>query len=257
MAARGYVVVAFGYRAAPAARFPAQVEDARAALAFVRRNADALGVDTARIALVGASAGAHLALLAAYEPGAPRVRAVVNFYGPADLAAGYRDVPRPDPYDVRRVLRDFLGGPPAAMPARYAAASPVRWARAGVPPTLHVYGARDHIVKPRFGRELHARLRAAGATSAYLELPWSEHGFNALLSGVGGQLSLYYSERFIAWALAVPPAARPAARHLPIRGPRRRAAYLYITQDRPSARACAAAAVALPRRRCPLPHRPN
>jgi acetyl esterase/lipase len=255
MAARGYVVVAFGYRAAPAARFPAQLEDVRAALAFVRRNAADFGVDADRIALVGASAGAHLAMLAAYEPGAPPVRAVVNYYGPADLAAGYRDVPRPDPYDVRRVLRDFVGGPPAAMPARYAAASPVRWVRAGVPPTLHVYGGRDHIVKPRFGRELHARLRGAGATSVYLELPWSEHGFNALLSGVGGQLSLYYSERFLAWALSAPAAAPPAARHLPIRGPRPRAAYLSSHQSRPAARACAAAAAAPPRRRCPLPHR--
>ena len=46
------------------------------------------------------------------------------------------------------------------------------------------------------------RLRAMGDTSIYLEVPWSEHGFNALLSGTGGQLSLYYSERFLAWAMA-------------------------------------------------------
>jgi acetyl esterase/lipase len=252
--------VALDYRHAPAHRFPAQLDDVRRGLALVRDSAAAWSVDTGRVVLWGRSSGGHLALLAALGaapvPGL-RIRGVVAFYGPTNLAEGYRRTPRPDPIGVRGVLTALLGGSPDAMPARYAAASPVRWARAGVPPTLHVYGGRDHIVKPRFGRELHARLRAAGATSAYLELPWSEHGFNALLSGVGGQLSLYYSERFIAWALAVPPAARPAARHLPIRGPRRRAAYLYITQDPPSARACAAAAAALPRRRCPLPHRPN
>ena len=224
MAARGYVVVAASYRAAPAARFPDQLDDARAALAFVRGNAAALGVDAGRVALVGASAGAHLALLAAYAPGAAPVRAVVNFYGPVDLAAGYRDPPRPDPYDVRAVVADFMGGTPDALPARYAEASPVRYARAGLPPTLHLYGGRDHIVAARFGRALHARLRAAGATSVYLELPWSEHGFNALLSGLGGQLSLYYSERFLAWALAAPSPAPAAARHLPIGGGRHVAA---------------------------------
>jgi acetyl esterase/lipase len=226
MAARGYLVVAVSYRHAPDARFPAQLQDVRSALAFVRANAGALRVDTARVALVGASAGAHLALLAAYEPGAPPVRAVVNYYGPSDLAAGYRDPPEPDPYDVRRVLADLLGGSPDQLPERYDAASPVRHARADVPPTLHVYGGRDHIVKPRFGRELHERLRAAGATSVYLELPWSEHGFNALLSGLGGQLSLYYSERFLAWAMAAPERAPAAARHLPIRGAQRAAAHL-------------------------------
>jgi acetyl esterase/lipase len=208
MAARGYVVVAVSYRSAPASRFPAQLADVRAGIAFVRANAAALEADTTRLALVGASAGAHLALLVAYEPGAPPVRAVVNYYGPSDLAGGYRDPPVPDPYRVRLVLRDFVGGSPDALPERYAAASPVSYVRAGLPPTLHMYGGRDHIVRPRFGRELHARLRDARVTSVYLELPWSEHGFNALLSGLGGQLSLYYSERFLAWALA--PASGPA-----------------------------------------------
>ncbi|CAA9338600.1 MAG: hypothetical protein AVDCRST_MAG11-2866, partial [uncultured Gemmatimonadaceae bacterium] len=197
----------------------------------------------------------HLALLAAYAPGAARVRAVVNFYGPADLAAGYRDPPRPDPYDVRGVVADFMGGTPDALPARYAAASPVRYARAGLPPTLHLYGGRDHIVAARFGRALHARLRAAGATSVYLELPWSEHGFNALLSGMGGQLSLYYSERFLAWALAASAPKPAAARHLPIGGPRRG-----VSSTRPAAaadtRVPRAAAAASPRQRCPLWHHP-
>ena len=234
MAERGYVVVAVSYRHAPGARFPAQIQDVRSALAFVRANATALRVDTARVALVGASAGAHLALLAAYEPGAPPLRAVINYYGPSDLAAGYRDVPRPNPYRVRRVLADLLGGSPDQLPERYAAASPVRHARRGVPPTLHLYGGRDHIVKPRFGRELHARLRTAGATSVYLELPWSEHGFNALLSGVGGQLSLYYSERFLAWALADSAPRPAAARPLPMSDPRRGAAHLSLNARRPA-----------------------
>ena len=70
--------------------------------------------------------------------------------------------------------------------------------RLGVPPTLLLYGSRDHIVEARFGRVLNDRLRAAGATSFLLELPWSEHAFDAVPNGLGGQVSLYYVERFLA-----------------------------------------------------------
>ena len=70
-----------------------------------------------------------------------------------------------------------------------------------VPPTLLVYGARDHVVAPRFGRALHDRLRQAGAVSVLLELPWAEHAFDALPNGLSGQIALYYTERFLAWAL--------------------------------------------------------
>jgi acetyl esterase/lipase len=70
-----------------------------------------------------------------------------------------------------------------------------------VPPTLLVYGARDHIVAPRFGHELDERLRQAGAVSVLLEIPWAEHAFDALPNGLSGQIALYYTERFLAWAL--------------------------------------------------------
>jgi acetyl esterase/lipase len=71
-----------------------------------------------------------------------------------------------------------------------------------VPPTLLIYGSRDHIVDPRFGRELHDRLRRAGAVSVLLEIPWAEHAFGFFLpNGLSGQISRYYTERFLAWAL--------------------------------------------------------
>ncbi len=68
-------------------------------------------------------------------------------------------------------------------------------------PTLSLYGTRDHIVEARFGRMLDAALRSAGATSVLLELPWSEHSFDAVPNGMGRQIALSYTERFIAWAV--------------------------------------------------------
>jgi acetyl esterase/lipase len=69
------------------------------------------------------------------------------------------------------------------------------------PPSLLIYGGRDHIVLPRFGAMLDAHLRAVDATSVFLEIPWAEHAFDVLPNGPSGQLALYYTERFLAWAL--------------------------------------------------------
>lgn len=200
-ASRGYVVFAIDYRRAPQWQWPAQIEDVRAALAWIRGRAAAYDGDVTRTALIGRSAGAQLALMAAYLTGSPNVAAVVSYYGPTNLLEGWRAPPRPDPLRVRPVLEAYLGGTPDRVSERYREASPVTYVSAAVPPTLLVYGARDHIVDTRFGRELHERLRAAGATSVLLEIPWAEHAFDALPAGLSGQLSLYYAERFLAWAL--------------------------------------------------------
>jgi acetyl esterase/lipase len=198
LASRGYVVFAIDYRHAPAARWPAQLDDVRAALAWVREHAAEHGGDGSTIVLLGRSAGAHLALLAAYAEVSRDIRGVVAYYGPVDLADGWRHPPSPDPLHVRAILETFLGGTPAERPDAYREASPITYVSQASPPTLLLYGTRDHIVEARFGRELHARLRAAGATSILLELPWAEHAFDLLPNGLSGQLALYYTEEFLA-----------------------------------------------------------
>jgi len=200
-ASTGYVVVAVDYRHAPEATWPAQIQDVRAALDWILAHSSEYEADTSRIAFIGRSAGAQLALVAAYQAGSPLVRAVVSYYGPTDLVEGWRQPPRPDPLDVRGILETYLRGTPDSAPVQYREASPVTYVSARVPPTLLVYGARDHIVAPRFGRELHDRLREAGAVSVLLEVPWAEHAFDAIPNGLSGQISLYYTERFLAWAL--------------------------------------------------------
>lgn len=87
------------------------------------------------------------------------------------------------------------------MPDAYKAASPVTYVKPGLPPTLMVYGDRDHLVKPIFGYQLHQQLQASGNQSILIRLPWSEHAFDALFSGMGNQIALYHTERFLAWTL--------------------------------------------------------
>lgn len=200
-ASQGYVVVAIDYRHAPAFQFPVQVEDVRMALAWIGANAASIRADTSRMALIGRSAGAHLAMMAAYAVDAPFVRGVIDYYGPVDLIEGYEHPPRPDPLHVREIEEAFLGGSPSEMPDRYRAASPVSLVTRRQPPTLLIYGGRDHIVEPRFGTLLAGRLRTEGTTVVHLEIPWAEHAFDAIPHGPSGQLSRYVTERFLAWVM--------------------------------------------------------
>ena len=206
-AGQGYTVVAIAYRFAPQYPFPAQIEDVRSALEFIRQNAAKYEIDLNRMAIMGRSAGAHLAMLAAYpasplkSPNTSLFRAVVNYYGPVDLTKGYFDPPNPDPIDSQKTLKAFLGGTPAQFPDLYQAASPINFVRPNLPPTLLVYGGRDHVVQAKFGRYLSEQLQASGNIAAFLEIPWAEHAFDALPSGLSNQLALHYTERFLAWTM--------------------------------------------------------
>jgi acetyl esterase/lipase len=210
-AAHGFVVFAIDYRHAPQWQWPVQLEDVRTALHWIVEHGAAYDADTTRLALVGRSAGAQLAMRAAYELGPIPIAAVVSYYGPVDLADGYRDPPRPDPIDVRAVEEAFIGGTPDSQPNRYREASPITHVSQGSPPSLLMYGARDHVVLSRFGAMLDERLRSARTTSVFLEIPWAEHSFDVIANGPSGQISLYYAERFLTWALVVSPDRRTSA----------------------------------------------
>lgn len=206
IAAQGYTVVAIDYRHAPQYPFPAQLEDVRAALTYLKTHGAELGADLTRLALLGRSAGAQLAAIAAYQqPQIIPIRAVVNYYGPVNLTTGYENPPVPDPIDTRAVLRAFLGGTPNQVPDLYRLASPINYVRPDLPATLLVYAGRDHVVQAKYGYNLYRQLQATDNQAVWLEVPWSEHAFDILFSGVGNQLALYYTERFLAWALYANP----------------------------------------------------
>lgn len=197
MAAQGYTVLAIDYRHAPQYKFPTQIEDIRTGLRFIQQHADEYEVDLDRMAIMGRSAGGHLAMLTAYAIDAFPFRAVVNYYSPVDLTEGYNDPPFPDPIDSREVLRAFLGGTPVELAERYRQASPYQIVRSNLPPTLLIYGGHDHIVQSKFGRKLYEKLNQNGNTAVFVKIPWADHAFDAVFNGVSNQLSLYYTERFL------------------------------------------------------------
>jgi acetyl esterase/lipase len=200
LAASGFGVFAIDYRHAPDWTWPAQLEDVLDALRWVTNHAAEYGTDPTRMALLGRSAGAQLAMRASQDSSAPALRGVVSIYGPVDLAEGYRSPPRPDPIDVRSVIAQFLEGTPDQRPGAYADASPITRAGQPHPPVLVITGSRDHVVEPRFGTMLHQKLLESG-TSVFLNLPWADHAFDQIAFGPSSQIALYYTQRFLAETL--------------------------------------------------------
>ncbi|MBW4538704.1 MAG: alpha/beta hydrolase [Myxacorys chilensis ATA2-1-KO14] len=201
MAARGYTVMAIDYRHAPQYKFPTQTTDIKTALEFIRQHANEYDIDINRIAVMGRSAGGHLAKLTGFQSQVLPIRAIVSYYGPVELTLGYDDPPSPDPLDIQAILRSFLGGTPQELPELYRQASPYEYVKPELPPTLLIYGKRDHVVQSKYGRALYENLNKNGNTAVFIEVPWAEHAFDAVFNGVSNQLALYYTERFLAWTL--------------------------------------------------------
>jgi acetyl esterase/lipase len=162
VARRGYVVVNAAYRLAPAARFPAPVEDLQQALRWMRANSASLGLDPARIGAWGYSAGAHLAaLLAALRPGDrlyaadARLAAVVAGGIPADLHK----------FRGGRLLTQFLGEKWTPDSALYRESSPAAYVAAGAPPVFLYHGTLDRLVPPDQSTDYQQALQAAGVVN--------------------------------------------------------------------------------------------
>ena len=134
--------------------WPATFDDARAVAALAREQPEA-----GSVAVLGHSAGGHLALYAAAEGGAD---AVVALAAPSDLEAK----PGPETHAL-------MGGTPAAVPDRYALGNPVRRVPLGVPALL-VHGTRDETVPPRRSRDFATAARAAGDDVTLVE-PDADH----------------------------------------------------------------------------------
>ena len=189
---RGYAVASVGYRLSGTAPFPAQIEDCRAAIRWLRAHAEEYNLDPARIGVWGASAGGHLVALlgtagdeTAFDVGAhrdrsARVQAVCDYYGPSDFAAfaatpGYEHVAvRPD-----SPVFQLFDGPASEKSELAERASPVEYVSADDPPFLILHGAEDRVVPLDQSERLHAALRKAGVASTLKKLPDTGHGGGA------------------------------------------------------------------------------
>jgi acetyl esterase/lipase len=229
LAGLGHVVMDVSYRLCDETDLAGMLGDVRRAVAWLKAQGPAYGVDPAHIVLAGASAGGQLALLAAYAPdeaqSAPSdlagadtsVAAVISYYGPPDMLRFGAGPAHPDwPAFVRwgrrigivtpqaylewpNVERRLFGALAHEVPEIAARFSPISHVRSDCPPTLLIHGSHDRVVNPADARDLYAALRRAGAPVAYLELPRVDHAFDLVAPQISAsaQTALYTVERFL------------------------------------------------------------
>lgn len=184
LAEKGFATASVGYRLAPKNKFPAQIEDAKTAVRFLRANADKFHIDPDRIGAMGFSAGGHIAALlgtadksAGFEgelyPGqSSRVSCVVDFFGPTDLML-YCETPALE----KIFFVPLIGCPSGDDPDRYKKASPMSHVSKDDPPFLIIHGTADLVVPVIHSERLHEKLTATGVKSELVTVRGAGHGW--------------------------------------------------------------------------------
>ena len=206
LTSQGISVFAMDYRLSTPGQpsWTAAASDVACAVGWVRDSAETYNIDTDRLVLSGGSAGANLALLTAYSAGtgsitpscdAPdtSVRAVIDFYGPVNLAETATDTGSPAVTDA---LEQYLGATLDENPERYAAMSPSSYITGNVPPTLILHGTRDTGVPKQQSIDLAASLDEVGVPNTLVLVPAAEHGFDAIFGSFGNQIAQAEVTRF-------------------------------------------------------------
>jgi acetyl esterase/lipase len=194
LASRGYAAASIDYRLSEEAPYPAAVEDCRAAVQWLRQNADTYAIDQERVALLGGSAGGHLAEYVGYtasisgNAAEPKVKAVISFYGWSDL--------------THPAVRDFywnevfLGSKYDDAPDLYKEASPITHVGMQSPPTLLLQGTIDTIVPPSQSVMLMDKLDANNVPYVYAPFLGLYHAFTIDVDATAR--AMYFVQRFLA-----------------------------------------------------------
>jgi acetyl esterase/lipase len=186
LAAAGFVTASIYYRLSGEAKFPADIEDCKCAIRYLRANAAKYGIEPERIGVAGASSGGHLALLVGLADenaglegsgGWPNVSsgvsAVSSYYGPTDLRTMATDFGG----KAQAAITKLIGAAPEENPTAYRTASPIVYVATGKPPILMIHGKADGLVPlEQSKRVLEACLRV-GVKAKLVEVENADHDF--------------------------------------------------------------------------------
>lgn len=197
LACAGYVVAACEYRAVPN-KFPALLEDAKAAVRWMRAHASEFGVDADRIGLLGDSAGGYVVQMAGATNGEKNwdvgdfkevssdVQAVVSIYGISDLTTIGEGIGNENVHASAAVtealllngpaFKDFAGASVNADPQKAKAASPIGHVDGTEPPFLLMHGSGDKVVSPLQSKKMFEALQNKKVEAEYVLVRGAEHG---------------------------------------------------------------------------------
>jgi acetyl esterase/lipase len=196
---RGYAVASLNYRLSGEAIFPAQIEDCKAAIRWLRANAAQYNIDANRIGVWGSSAGGHLVALLGTSGDvadlegtvggnlqhSSRVQAVVDWFGPARLLSmASQELPCSaiDHNAANSPASNLVGCAIQSCPDKAERASPTSYVTADDPPFLLMHGTSDCVVPPLQSQELFDRLKATGVKATLTYLQGAGHGGAAFTS---------------------------------------------------------------------------
>lgn len=196
----GYVTASVQYRLLPDHIFPANVQDVKCAIAYLREHAAEYRIDPAKVVTIGGSAGGHLSLMAGYvqdpaldcpgnDGGADTsVQAVVNIYGVVDCTT-------PVAIAAHQV-RNYIGKPYEEAKEAYEDASPLHHLDPSDPPTLTFHGTSDELVPVSQADTLHAKLDELGIDNYYDRIEGWPHSMD--VAKPINDRCRYIIERFLA-----------------------------------------------------------
>jgi acetyl esterase/lipase len=173
--ASGYALASIDYRHSTTAKFPAQIQDCNQAIEFLHNNASKYKLNNKKFALIGFSAGGHLASLlglsnnnniASFYPNEKKssftIRAVLDFYGPSNFLLFFGDA-KPEATD--NPVSILLGSSPLVRPDISNFASPFTYVDKDDPPFFIVHGEKDNEVPPAQSYLLESYLNLAGVAN--------------------------------------------------------------------------------------------
>ncbi len=191
---QGYAVAAINYRFTDTDAFPAQIEDCKAAVRWLRANAEKYKFDKNRFGTWGASAGGHLVALLGCTGGTKEfdvgenldqssaVQAVCDYFGPTDFSVLFETPGFKDEHHVDTLVEKLLGGMPKDKPEAARKASPINYADKNSAPMLIVQGDKDLLVPYQQSEIFEKKLKEAGVPCELIMLQGAGHGGNEFLS---------------------------------------------------------------------------
>jgi acetyl esterase/lipase len=184
-----YAAVGVGYRLSKEASWPAQIQDCKAAIRWIRGHAKKYNLDPDRIIVWGSSAGGHLSSLlgtsgdvkelegslGSFSSLSSRVHCVVNLCGPQDFTQALMFDSKNQPIFKDDAVTGLLGGPAPEKPDIAKAASPITYITPDDSPFITFHGTADQRVAYRHAETLHAALQKAGVTSLLIPITGGGH----------------------------------------------------------------------------------